>query len=218
MSGRTLHPLPLRVWHWANTALIVLLMITGVRLRAPGLHLFFDYRTAVLVHKVTGFVMAASFIFWLIYSIVCGSLRKYYVVRRRDLVGFPAQALYYGFAVFRGGRNPFPGTAEEKFNPLQKFAYLSVMLVFTPLIVVTGILFSDILRFHDVIAFIGGLRILDAVHLIAAYIFLDYLIIHIYMSTMGATPLDHIKEMITGGHGEEPEMGEEREAGEIRTE
>jgi thiosulfate reductase cytochrome b subunit len=189
-----------------------------VRLRAPGLHLFFDYRTAVLVHKLTGFVMAASFIFWLIYSIVCGSLRKYYVVRRRDLMGFPAQALYYGFAVFRGGRNPFPGTAEEKFNPLQKFAYLSVMLVFTPLIVVTGILFSDILRFHDVIAFIGGLRILDAVHLIAAYIFLDYLIIHIYMSTMGATPLDHIKEMITGGHGEEPEMGEEREAGEIRTE
>ena len=210
MSAPLLHPLPLRVWHWANTALIVLLMITGVRLRAPGLHLFFDYRTAVLVHRVTGFVMAASFVFWLIYSIASASLRKYYVVRRRDLAGFPAQALYYGFGVFTGGRNPFPGTAEEKFNPLQKFAYLSVMLFFTPLIIVTGILFSDILLFHDAIAFIGGLRILDALHLIAAYLFLDYLIVHIYMSTMGATPLAHVKEMITGGHGEEPEAGESR--------
>lgn len=218
MSTPVLHPLPLRVWHWANTALIVLLMITGVRLRAPGLNLFFDYRTAVLVHKVTGFVMAASFIFWLIYSIASSSLRKYYVVRPRDLRGFPAQALYYGFGVFRGGRNPFPGTVEEKFNPLQKFAYLTVMLLFTPFIVITGILFSDILFFHDAIASIGGLRILDAVHLIVAYIFLDYLIVHIYMSTMGATPFAHIKEMITGGHGEGPEVGEEPEAEQIPTE
>jgi len=193
-----LHPLTLRIWHWINTLLIFVLLFTGAKLRVPDLGLLFDYKGAVLVHRATGYVLAASLLFWLIYAIASRSLVKYYTVRARDLKGFVRQAYYYGFGVFMGSRNPFPATSEEKFNPLQKTAYLAVQLLFTPVIVVSGILFANILRFRGAIAFVGGVRLLDAVHLVVAYVFLVYLFVHVYMATMGKSPITHIKEMFTG--------------------
>ncbi len=200
---KKLHSLPLRLWHWVNTVLVILLMLTGLSLRVPGLHIF-DYRSAVLVHKATGYVMAAGFIFWLVFGIADGSLRRYYVVRRRDLSGLASQALYYAFGVFRGRPNPHPATLREKFNPLQKFAYLSIQFLFTPVLIVTGVLFGNILYFRNAIAFIGGLKVLDAVHLAVAYVFVEYVLVHGYMATMGKTPFSHIKEMFTG-RAEPPE-------------
>ena len=127
--------------------------------------------------------------------------RKYYPIRSRDLKGLFLQARYYAYGVFTGGTNPFPATAKEKFNPLQKIAYLSTMLVFTPVIVISGILYSNIMLFRDAILLMGGVRVLDAIHLVTAYIFFNYLIVHVYMSTMGRTPWSHVLEMFTGRHG-----------------
>lgn len=173
-------------------------MITGVKLLIPGLHLILSYREAVLLHKGAGFAMAASFLVWLFYSMATGTIGKYYLLRARDVKGFHLQALYYAFGVFTGGANPFPTTKAEKFNPLQKMSYLSIMFVFTPVIVSSGIFYSDIMFFRGAVAFVGGLRILDAIHLAAAYIFATYLIVHAYMSTMGRTPLSHVFEMFHG--------------------
>ena len=66
----------MRIWHWVNTLLVLLLMFTGLSLRVPDLHIL-DYRSGVLVHKATGYMMAAGFIFWLVFSIADGSLRRY---------------------------------------------------------------------------------------------------------------------------------------------
>ncbi len=54
----------------------------------------------------------------------------------------------------------------------KKIAYLSVMLVLTPVILFTGILFSDIVYFFNFINYIGGVRILDALHVATGYAFL----------------------------------------------
>jgi thiosulfate reductase cytochrome b subunit len=204
MKQQELHPLPLRIWHWTNTVLVLLLIITGVRLMIPDLHLMPDYRSAVILHRRVGYAMAASFMFWLLYGIASGSLSKYYPIRSRDLKGLCLQARYHAFGVFTGATNPFPATAKEKFNPLQKIAYVSTMLVFTPVIVISGIFYSNIILFRDTILLLGGIRVLDAVHLATAYIFANYFIVHVYMSTMGRTPFSHTKEMITG-RAEHPE-------------
>jgi thiosulfate reductase cytochrome b subunit len=198
MKHDELHPLWLRIWHWVNTALICLLILTGVRLRVPGIAFLFAYRNAVLLHRLTGAVMTLSYLFWLVYSIWSGSLRKNYAFHRRDLKNIFCQAEYYAFGVFRGRVNPCPATPEEKFNALQKIAYLSVQFALTPVIAVTGIFFSNIPYFHGAINATGGIRILDAIHVIVAYLFAIYLIVHVYMSTLGAKPLTHIKAMFTG--------------------
>ena len=44
------------------------------------------------------------------------------------------------------------------------------MFILVPVIIVTGILFNNILSFSQVINAIGGLRILDVIHVIAGYL------------------------------------------------
>ena len=194
---KPLHPLWLRIWHWANTVIIVLLIVTGLELGFTDLHIL-PFQKAVLIHKVLGFAMIAGFLFWLVAAVLDGSLARCYRVRRRDLSGLARQARYYALGTFKGETDPFPTTAGEKFNPLKKLAYISIQLVFTPVVIVTGVLFSDILLFRQAIGFIGGLRVLDAVHVIAAYVFADFIVIHAYMATTGKTPLSRIREMFTG--------------------
>ncbi|HPH42534.1 MAG: Quinone-reactive Ni/Fe-hydrogenase B-type cytochrome subunit [Deltaproteobacteria bacterium ADurb.Bin026] len=198
MSGIYLHPLPIRIWHWTNAFIVFVLIITGIQLRTPSINIIQDYRTVVLLHKYFGFAMTASFLFWFFYYIITGGLIKYYLLRIKDIKGMPLQVLYYVFFIFNGKKNPFYPSTDNKFNPMQKLAYSSVMFVFTPLIIITGILFSDITYFFSWIKTIGGLRILDAIHVATAYIFVLYLVVHIYMATLGEKPHSHVKGMITG--------------------
>jgi len=199
MKRFELHPLPLRMWHWINTVLILLLIATGVRLRIPDIGFLFAYGDAVMIHRWAGFATTASFLFWLIYGLMSGSIARNYAFRsRRDLGGMTGQVFYYAIGVFKGWANPHPATPEEKFNPLQKVAYIGVMFVVTPIVAATGLLFSNIFYFRAVIGFIGGIRVLDALHVGVAYLFVIYLMVHIYMATLGTTSFIHIKAMFTG--------------------
>jgi thiosulfate reductase cytochrome b subunit len=200
-----LYTLPIRVWHWVNAFLIFFLIITGIQLRVPDVTIFVHYSQAVLLHKYAGFCMAGSFIFWLGYVLGSRSFRKHYLMRARDIRGMVSQVLFYGYGVFRGAPNPFSPAPDDKFNPMQKVAYFTVMVFFTPAIVITGVLFSDILYFVSYINAIGGLRILDALHVVVAYVFVLYLMVHLYMATLGHTIFAHSKAMVVGYEEEEEE-------------
>ena len=214
MTKVRLYTLPIRVWHWVNAFLIFSLIITGIQLRVPDVAVLAHYSQAVWLHKYAGFCMASSFIFWLCYVLASGSFRKHYLMRARDIKGMVSQALFYGYGVFMGTANPFSPTPDDKFNPMQKVAYFTVMVFFTPVILITGILFSDILYFVSYINAMGGLRVLDALHVVVAYIFVLYLMVHLYMATLGHTLFAHTKAMIVGYEEEEDEHEREQEEGE----
>jgi len=76
------------------------------------------------------------------------------------------------------------------------------MIIAMPIIIVTGIVFGNIMDFYGIIRATGGIRVLDAIHVVVGYIFLIYLIVHLYMATLGKTPFSHTKAMFTG-HEEE---------------
>jgi thiosulfate reductase cytochrome b subunit len=206
MKKVLLHTLTIRIWHWSNALIVIALMITGIQLRVPVIEEIArkmavwipKYSVAVLIHRYIGYAMAISFLFWFIYVIASSSFRTHYLLRPADVRAMGKQALYYLIGIFKGSENPFTPTAEGKFNPLQKVAYGSVMLVITPMVVITGILFSDIFFFRGVIDRLGGIRLLNALHVVASYLFLLNLIVHLYMSTMGHHIFDHIKAMIVG--------------------
>lgn len=138
-----LHPFWLRAWHWLNTVLICLLILTGVRLRVPGIDFLFPYRDAVLLHRLIGAVMTIVYLFWFGTSLWSRTLLRNYAFHRADAKGMFCQAGYYAFGVFRGKENPCPATPEQKFNGLQKVAYIAVQFVLTPIIVITGLFFSS---------------------------------------------------------------------------
>jgi len=204
MKRTYLHPLPLRIWHWLNALLVVILLITGAQLRIPGIASLRPNDPALMVHKYAGWAMAVSFVIWLVYGLVSDHLRRHYVMRRRDLKGVFSQARFYLFSIFRGEENPFLPSPEEKFNPLQKLAYGAIMGLLTPVLVVTGLLYSDILFFRKYILLWDIVGVLDAIHVIGAYVFALYLVVHVYMATLGRTAFSHIKAMIVG-YEEEPE-------------
>lgn len=198
MSKIYLFPLPVRIWHWINAFVIIILVITGIQLRMPSFQIFANYRDAVLVHKYFGFAMSVSFLFWFLYYLFTGGLKKHYLIGIKDIKAIPDQVIYYVLYIFKGKRNPFTPSTENKFNPMQKLAYSLVMFVFTPVMIFTGILFSDIIFFFSWIKSLGGLRVIDAIHVAIAYSFVFYLFAHLYMATLGQKLNSHIKSMITG--------------------
>ena len=198
MKSVYLHPLTVRIWHWTNAAIVIALLVTGAQLRIPELRILPTYSQAAAIHKYVGFAMGVSFLFWLPYSLISRGLRRHYLLRARDLRAIVGQALFYLFGIFSGWKSPFEPTPDNKFNPLQKIAYSSVMLVFTPIIVVTGILFSDLVLFAPYVEMLHGVRVLDAIHVVMAYVFVLYLAVHLYMSTLGSTVFEHVRAMITG--------------------
>ena len=203
MKRTYLHPLFLRIWHWLNALLVVILLITGTQLRIPGIASLRPNDPALLVHKYAGWAMVVSFIIWLVYGLVVDHLSHHYSIRRRDLKGVFSQAKFYLVSIFRGEENPFRPSPEDKFNPLQKLAYGAIMCFFTPVLVVTGLLYSDILFFRKYILLWNVVGVLDAIHVIGAYVFALYLVVHLYMATLGRTAFSHIKAMIMG-YEEEP--------------
>jgi len=198
MTRAPLHPLAIRIWHWTNASLILLLLLTAVQLRAPEVAIFGKFGNAVWLHKHAGFCAAGSFAFWLLYVVPSGAFWRHYMPTASDITGMWRQAIYYAWGMFRGARNPFSPTPSRKFDPLQKFVYILMMIVVTPLSLFTGILFSDILFFRRCIEGLGGLRVLDLLHVAAAYAFLLYTLVHIYMATTGPSVLSYFKAMIVG--------------------
>jgi len=122
-----LHPRPLRVWHWTNALMVIVLLVTGSQIRIPGIASLHPQDPALLIHKYVGWAMAVSWCFWLVYSLASGNLRRHYVPRKKDFRGIFKQAGFYLISIFKGEENPFRATPEEKFNPLQKLAYGTVM-------------------------------------------------------------------------------------------
>ena len=207
MKRTYLHPLPLRVWHWANALVVALLLLSGIRLRVTGIPDLPPHSTALLIHRYTGWAMVASGLLWLVYSLASGHLGRHYKLGRRDITGIWSQTKFYVWSLFKGEENPFRPSPDEKFNPLQKLAYGAVMCILTPVLVVTGLLFSDVLFVRKYMLLWDMVKPLDAVHVIGAYLFALYLVVHVYMATLGRTPFAHIKAMIVG-YEEEPGASE----------
>lgn len=196
-----LTPMPVRIWHWLNALGIVTLTITGLQIRFPEfINILGTYKAAISLHNTAGIVVSISYILWLLYyMLVTGSLVKLYVPNLEDLKsGIIRQALFYFFHYFTGKPNPHISTPDNKFNPMQKAAYLMIMLVLLPLVILTGVLLLNVTPFRDLILVVGGIKLLVGSHFLIACCFTAFLFVHIYLATLGHTPFAHFKPMWTG--------------------
>ncbi|WP_432822855.1 cytochrome b/b6 domain-containing protein [Trichloromonas sp.] len=201
-----LQPTPVRIWHWLNALGIVTLCVTGAQIRFPEyVNIFGTYKAAIELHNTAGIVVAISFFLWIFYYLfIAGTLVKLYVPNMGDIKqGIFRQALFYFFNYFRGKPNPHHTTPENKFNPMQKAAYLVIMMALVPLVIVTGILLLNIEPLRNTLLMIGGLKILVGVHFLLACSLCAFLFTHVYLATLGHTPFAHFVPMWTGWEEEE---------------
>ena len=166
-----LQPIPVRIWHWANAFGIITLILTGAQIRFPEkIAILGSYKAAIEVHNFAGLAVAVSFAFWFFYyKMVKNTLDKLYIPNEQDIKhGLVRQLLYYCFWYFMGRPSPFHATPDEKFNPMQKSAYLAVMFVLVPLVGLTGILLMNVTPLRVLILASGGLKVIVAVHFLLA--------------------------------------------------
>jgi thiosulfate reductase cytochrome b subunit len=207
-----LQPIPVRIWHWVNALGIVTLCISGAQIRFPEyLNIFGSYRNAIVAHNWAGITVALSFSLWFFYyTLYARSITKIYVPSANDIKrGLFRQAVFYFLQYFFGGANPHHATPEKKFNPMQKSAYLAIMFVLVPLVSLTGILLMNVSPLRELVMIAGGLKILVAGHFLLACSLGAFLFTHVYLATLGKTPLAYFKPMVTGW--EEVEVHDEPE-------
>ena len=103
----------------------------------------------------------------------------------------------------------FPtGAAASNYNILQKLAYLSVIIGFIPLIVLTGLTMSPAMNaaWPWLLDVFGGRQSARSIHFLCAVALVGFIIVHLVMVVL-AGPLNEIRSMITGRY----RLPEERE-------
>lgn len=176
-------PLPIRAWHWLHGLCAILLLLTGVQLRLPDtVPIFANLLNAVNLHNLVGLILAGDFIFWFAYHLWLGQIKSRLFLSLSTFVKDTVEtANYYGYLIFTGGQ--FPKSCQHYliFDPLERCFYFTMMLVCLPIQIGTGLLLMNMQAMMPVIAFLGGPRVVDATHLICAYLLVSSIVIHLYL-------------------------------------
>jgi len=192
-----LHPLIERLWHWFQALCILMLIITGIMLhwpeKFPG---WFNW--AVDIHNWFGWAAVVAFLVWLVYNLITGRITHYFPKKGEIPGGMVQQAKFYGYGIFKHEPHPYAPTEDNKFNPLQKIAYLQFQVLFLPLLLISGLIYMYPETFKGFINAIGGLTVVAIVHYILGALFTAFLVAHLYLATTGETIGENFKAIIFG--------------------
>jgi thiosulfate reductase cytochrome b subunit len=181
-----------RFWHWSQAALIIFMLITGFEIH--GSYSLLGFASAVSLHTTAAWLLIGLWVFAIFWHFTTGEWKQY--IPTMDKV--VAMMQYYLTGIFTNAPHPFKQTRLRKHNPLQRLAYLFVLVIINPLIWISGWLYL----FYDVWPEYGlanlPLEWVAFVHATAAFMILIFLILHLYLVTTGHTISSHLKAMITG--------------------
>jgi thiosulfate reductase cytochrome b subunit len=194
------YPIWLRIWHGLNAIGIIILIITGIVMQSGVESSFISFQTSITLHNIAGGVVTLSYFLFFIGNMVTKNY-KFYIVKPKNFIKRPAkQAYYYAWGMFHGMQSPYPLSEKRKFNPLQKYFYLIVMYVVVPLVIITGIalLFPELII--EKVYNVSGVFVTAIFHSALGFFISIFLIIHLYVASIGKSPLDNFKSIISGWH------------------
>ncbi len=220
------HRLSTRIWHWINALTVFVMLMSGMMIfnahprlywgeyganpdaawlalgtmdgiAFPGwltIPSFYSLADARLWHLFFAWVLMAGAIGYLVWSLANGHLR-------RDL--WPQRGQWRFSHILHDlaahARLRFPtGAAAQHYNVLQKFAYLGVLLVLLPLVILTGLAMSPgyDAALH-ITVLLGGRQTERSLHFLCAGGFALFILVHLAMVVL-AGPVNEVRAMITG--------------------
>ena len=182
-----------RFWHWSQASLIIFMLITGFEVH--GSYHLFGFGKAVSLHTIAAWTLIGLWVFAIFWHFTTGEWKQY--IPTMDKV--VAMIKFYSVGIFIHAPHPFKATTLKKHNPLQRLAYLGVLLFIGPLLWFSGwfYLFFGDWNAWGVDKYVS-LEWVAFFHTAGAFMMLLFLIAHVYLTTAGHTPTSHIKAMITG--------------------
>ena len=205
MQSHQTHPLHVRIGHWINAVTMLVLLWSGFSMFASDRHF------ATIVHALPAWLWSGL------------QLQQRAVPGRAWHLGFAiimiANALWYAVAALRTAswrrlmpnartwlrdavratiaelRRPREVTQPVQYNGAQKVAYAGVMVLGT-LMIVSGLALWFKRQLPWLIGMLGGQRVVLAVHVVIAALFLAFIGIHIVQILRAGFPT--LLSMITG--------------------
>lgn len=198
-----------RFWHWLQTFAIVILLFTGLIIHRPDIFGVFSFRGMVTIHNVAAVILVVNALLSVFYHIATARMQEYIPRPYGFFDDALVQAKYYISGIFKGEPHPFEKTPTRRMNPIQHVTYFGILNVLLPLQMITGALMWGVQKFPAFANALGGLPFLAPFHSLIAWLFATFILVHVYMTTTGATPVEATRAMITGY--EEVEMHEHHE-------
>ncbi len=182
-----------RFWHWSQASLIIFMLFSGFEVH--GSYHVFGFAKAVALHTIAAWMLIGLWVFAIFWHFTTGEWKQY--IPTLDKV--VAMVKFYSVGIFVHAPHPFRATTLKKHNPLQRLAYLGVLLFIGPLLWFSGwfYLFFGSWQEWGVDKYVS-LEWVAFFHTAGAFMMLMFLIAHVYLTTAGHTPTSHIKAMITG--------------------
>lgn len=144
-------------------------------------------------HFFFAWLWVVNGVVYLAWSLASRHLTRDLAMRRADWRGIPRS-----IAAHLRFRHPV-GDEAMRYNPLQKLAYLGVIFVLTPLIVLTGLSMSP--QMDTVLGWwlqlIGGRQSARTLHFAAMALLLLFTLVHVLM-VVYAGPVNELRSMVTG--------------------
>jgi thiosulfate reductase cytochrome b subunit len=195
------YPVWLRIWHGCNALGILLLIFTGISMQSSveSSHIL-GFNTIIKIHNIAGILVTLSYLLFFFGNIFTSN-GKFYIIKPKGFIKNPIkQAVYYAWGMFHGMSTPFPVSEKRKFNPLQKYAYVLVMYMAVPIVIITGLalLFPEIII--DKVYNLSGVFITAVFHSSMGFFISIFLLVHLYIASIGKSPLENFKSIITGWH------------------
>jgi len=184
-----------RFWHWSQSLLILLMLITGFEIH--GTYQLLGFEQAVTVHSFSAWLLIGLWVFAWFWHLTTGECMQYLPSVPGRIMGM---IRYYAIEIFQGKVHPFQRDRFHKLNPLQAAAYLTLHIAISPAVWITGLTY---MFYKNVTAFAAfswlSLGTVALLHTAAAFLMLTFLVVHLYLAlTMDHRPLASLRAMISG--------------------
>lgn len=190
-----------RFWHWSQVLLIFMLLFTGFDIH--GFYDLLDFETAVNLHTIAASGIGLLWIFTIFWHLTTGTWRHYVPTTN----GLWRVVRFYSYGIFKGEHHPYRKVFWHKHNPLQALTYLALNLFLLSAIWISGLAYL----FAGAWGGSGdSLALVAYIHTGAAFALCVFIIVHVYLMTVGASFMQHIMPMINGF--DEVDLSAEEEA------
>jgi thiosulfate reductase cytochrome b subunit len=163
-----------------------------------------DLATGRVIHFFFAWLFATVFLVWLVASLINGHLWRDILPSASDISGLPRSFVNHVRFRFDHGRS---------YNGLQKLSYAAVLLVFFPLMILTGLTMSPGMdaAWPWLIDVFAGRQTARTIHFVVMLLLVGFFAIHIFM-VFAAGPINELRSMITGRYRIDSEA-QRKEAG-----
>lgn len=148
-------------------------------------------------HLAFAWILSLSLTFYMLWSLFNGHVRRDLHVTRSE---WSPKHIWHD--IKEHARLRFPTGADAlKYNILQKLSYISVIFIFIPTMIASGLMLSPSMNaaFPWLLDLLGGRQSARSIHFICAFLLLGFFFVHMAMVVL-AGPFNEVRSMITGNY------------------